>query len=251
MSKRNYNPTPPSGKYTPKLRTKAERWGASSVDYTNEESVRKQLREIRTATARRIASLNRDTKTFSYAGYQFDQNMKQTYIGGKQPPIEKMTFQQMERELRMHHQFWASKTSTAAGAKDETLRQSERIFGTDQSGRLNRVIGKDAGREFWRAYDEFYRVFKDSTAKLDSYRVQQLMGEQLNRIVSDDADLMQILQEVKSELDEMESTKFTGEGQEFVMRAVFSSSRNEIDSSDNPFETSLDIARRLNRNGND
>lgn len=251
MKKRNYNPIPPSGKYKPKLKTKAERWGASSVDYTDAESVKKQLREIRTATARRVASLNKDTKTFSYAAFQFDQNMKNTYLNGKQPPIDKMTFQQMERELRMHHQFWASKTSTAAGAKDEMLRQSERIFGVDQSGRLNRVIGKNAGREFWRAYDEFYRVFKDSTAKLDSYRVQQVIGEQLNRIISNDADLMQILQEVKNELDEMESANFTGDGQELIMRAVFSSSRNEIDSSDNPFESSLDIARRLNRNGND
>lgn len=250
MAKRNYNPTPPSGKYVPKLRTKAERWGASSVDYTNAEAVKKQLREIRTSTARRVASLNKDPRTFSYAAYQFEQSIKQTYVGGKQPSIEKMSFQQMERELRMHHQFWASKTSTAAGAKDETLRQSERIFGTDQSGRLNRVIGKNAGREFWKAYDEFYRVFKDSTAKLDSYRVQRLMGEQLNRIITDDADLMQILQEVKNELDEMdESPKFTGEGQELVMRAVFSSSRNEIDNN-NPFESSIDIARRLNRNGN-
>lgn len=247
---RNNNPKPISGKYVPRLKTKAERWGASSVDYTNHELVKKQLKEIRTATTRRVASLNKDPKTFSYAAYQFEQNMKRTYLGGRQPSIEKMSWQEMERELRMHHQFWESKTSTAAGARDETLRQSERIFGTDQSGRLNRVIGKDAGREFWKAYDEFYRVFKDSTAKLDSYRVQRLMGEQLQRLISDDADLMQILQEVKDELDEMdESPKFTGEGQELIMRAVFSSSRNEIDNN-NPFESSIDIARRLNRNGN-
>lgn len=251
MAKRNYNPMPPSGNYIPKLKTKAERWGAGLVDYTNAQAVEKQLREIRTATARRIASLNKNPKNFSYAAYQFEQNMKQTYIGGKQPPIEKMSFQQMERELRMHHLFWASKTSTAAGAKDETLRQSARIFGVDKFGRLNRIMGKNAGREFWKVYNEFYRVYKDSTAKLDSYRVQELIGEQLNRIISDDADLMQILQQVKDELDEMDSAKFTSEGQELIMRAVFSSSRNDIDGAGNPFETSLDIARRLNRNGND
>lgn len=248
---RKYLPKPPSEKWISSPKTKAEKWGASLVDYTNEAAVEKKLKEIRTATARRVASLNKDPKTFSYSAFQFEQNMKSTYLGGRQPSIEKMTFQQMERELRMHHQFWASKTSTLAGAKDETLRQSERIFGVDESGRLNRVIGKDAGREFWKAYDEFYRVFKDSTAKLDSYRVQQLMGEQLQRIISDDADLMQILQEVKKELDEMDEAKFTNEGQELVMRAVFSSSRNEIDNGNNPFESALDIARRLNRNGDD
>lgn len=247
---RNYNPKPPTGQYRFTPKTKAEKFGASLVDYSSEEAVAKQLREIRTATARRIASLNKDSRTFSYAAYQFEQNMKQTYVGGKQPSLERMSFKQMEKELRMHHQFWASKTSTAAGAKDEMLRQSERIFGTDQSGRLNRTIGKEAGREFWKVYDEFYRVFKDSTAKLDSYRVQQLIGEQINRVISGDADLMQILQEVKNELDEMDSAKFTGEGQELIMRAVFSASRNEIDNANNPFETTLDIARRLNRNGN-
>lgn len=250
MAKRNYNPIPPSGNYVPKLKTKAERWGASLVDYTNAQMVEKQLREIRTATARRIASLNKNPKTFSYSAYQFEQNMKQTYIGGNQPPIESMTFQQMEKELRMHHQFWASKTSTAAGARDETLRQSERIFGVDKFGRLNRIMGKNAAREFWRVYGEFYRVYKDSTAKLDSYRVQELIGEQLNSIISNDADLMQILQQVKDELDEMDTPKLTGEGQELLMKTVFSSSRNDIDGAGNPFETSLDIARRMNRNGN-
>ena len=104
--KRNYNPKPPTGQYRFTPKTKAEKFGASTVDYTNAEFVKKQLREIRTATARRIASLNKDPKTFSYAAYQFDQNMKSTYLGGKQPSIEKMSFQQMERELRMHHQFW-------------------------------------------------------------------------------------------------------------------------------------------------
>lgn len=208
-------------------KTWAERWGESPVDYTRSiQALSKELKKIRNLTARRIASLKKG-KAYSYAAYQYEQSMQKTYLKGMQPNVSQMSYQQLERELRMHHQFWASKTATQKGAKEELYRQSSAIFGTTKSGRPSRLMTLEEGRAFWSAYHEFYNMYKDSTAKYDSNRLQRVIGAALDARDFNNVDMTKLLADARKAMEE-----------DF----------------DNPFETSLDIARRmeaLKGNGND
>lgn len=183
--------------------TWAEKWGQSSPDYTmGKEPMSKLLKKVRSATARRTASLSKN-KSYSYASHQFNQSIKKTYMSGKLPPIENMSYKQMERELRFHHQFWSSKTSTSSGARKEQLEQSRRIFGTDKKGKPIRVMTLEESRAFWSAYEEFYNMYKDSTARFDSTRIQQAIGSTMSMLggfVEPDSDLVKILSEAMEKL---------------------------------------------------
>lgn len=207
--KKNNNPKPPTGRFIYPRKTKMEKWGAIPVDYTkrpNESTdqytnrLRKELKNVRQQTARRLAALNKNSKFFSYAGYAFEQEMKKMYL--KVPSVNQLDYQGVEKELRMHHQFWASKTSSEKGMRDETLRQSARIFGIDQSGRINRVFTKDEGREYWKTYYKFYELNHEGTAKYDSNRIQRILGEAATVVDLTDIDAVAFFNRLKKTFDE-------------------------------------------------
>lgn len=166
----------------PKKKTWAERWGESPVDYEmGDEEMRKLLKKVRNLTARRMASLEKGN-SFSYAAMQFDQAMKKTYLGGKLPDVNKMKWQAVERELRSHHQFWSSKTSTTSGARAEQVEQSKRIWGVDKSGKPARLMTFEESKAFWSAYEEFNNIYKGSIARYDSNRIQQAVGQVFSNV---------------------------------------------------------------------
>lgn len=192
-------------------RTWAEKWGQSNPDYTiGKKSMASLLKKVRSSTTRRISSLTKK-KSFSYAANQFNQSIKKTYLNGQMPKIEDMSYKQMERELRYHHQFWSSKTATESGARAEQIEQSKRIFGVDKKGRPLRLMSFEESRAFWAAYEEFYNMYKDSTARFDSSRVQQAMGAAMSSrdgYFDRDADLVKILSNT------MERLKYQSEMEE-------------------------------------
>ena len=184
-------------------KTWAEAWGEEQPDYSmGKSAMKKLLRKIRTSTARRVQSLSKQ-KSFSYAARQFDQSMKKTYLGGKTPNLNTMTYRQMERELRMHHQFWSSKTATVKGAREEQIEQSKRIFGM-KGGKPTRVMTYEESVAFWKAYDEFYNMYKNSTSRFDSTRIQQVLGNAMTmggEFFDVDADLVMLLEDAMEELE--------------------------------------------------
>ena len=184
-------------------KTWAEKWGEEQPDYSmGKGSMKKLLKKVRTMTARRVQSLNKKN-AFSYAAQQFNQSMKRTYLNGTAPSLENMTYRQMERELRMHHQFWSSKTATERGSRAEQVEQSKRIFGTDAKGRPIRVMTFEESKLFWSAYEEFFNMYKNSSAAFDSDRIQQAIGEAMaaeDGYFSPYVDLVYILDEAKETL---------------------------------------------------
>ena len=184
--------------------TWAEKWGQSNPDYTiGKKAMASLLKKVRSSTTRRISSLAKK-KSFSYAANQFNQSIKKTYLAGKMPSVENMSYKQMERELRYHHQFWSSKTATERGARSEQVEQSKRIFGVDERGRPLRVMSFDESRAFWAAYEEFFNMYKDSTARFDSSRVQQAIGSAMSMrdgFIDKEADLVKVLSEAMESLE--------------------------------------------------
>ena len=184
--------------------TWAEKWGQSNPDYTiGKKAMASLLKKVRSSTTRRISSLAKK-KSFSYAANQFNQSIKKTYLTGKMPSVENMSYKQMERELRYHHQFWSSKTATESGARSEQVEQSKRIFGVDKRGRPLRVMSFEESRAFWAAYEEFFNMYKDSTARFDSSRVQQAIGSAMSMrdgFIDREADLVKILSNAMDNLE--------------------------------------------------
>lgn len=174
-------------------KTWAENWGSSSVNYNRSpEDLAKELKKVRNLTSRRVASLKRKS-AFSFATYQFEQNMERNYIHGKQPDVSSMTYQAIEKELRIHHQFWSSETATAKGSKNQQVAQSKRIFGVDQRGRPRRVMSFEEGKAFWAAYYEFQNLYRADKTYLDSNRVQRILGEAIFG-TDEDFDLLRAIQ---------------------------------------------------------
>ena len=192
-------------------KTWAETWGSKPVDYYRPvEALEKELRKLRTLTARRIASLKKN-KAFSYATYQYEQNMKQNFLVRK--PVSEMGYRQIERELRIIHDFWAAKTSTLKGAREEQLEQSARIFGgkTDKNGRIipTRILSYEESKKFWAAKEEFYRLNPDATARFDSHRVQTIIGEAMEQVMTGpELDIIHLLKTVRQQLDAEEEVGF-------------------------------------------
>ena len=182
-------------------KTWAERWGSRDVDYSNAESVYSQLRKLRNLTQRRLESLE-NNESFSFAKYQLDQILKKNYLNGQLPDIDKMKWQDRERELRWYHQFWASQTSTVAGSKKEQIRQSIRIFGADKRGKPNRLLTLEEGRTYWEVYDKYYELHGSESTHLDSNRVQRIIGESINKIFDPNIDLVKYLKLVKLDLEQ-------------------------------------------------
>lgn len=181
-------------------KTWAERWGSRQVDYSSKESVYSQLRKIRKLTERRLASLE-NHESFSFAKYQLDQILKKNYLNGRLPDIDTMTWQDRERELRWYHQFWASKTATLSGSKQEQIRQSIRLFGADKRGRPARLLTLEEGRTYWEVYNKYYELHGAESTHLDSNRVQRIIGESINTILNPDLDLVNYLKLIKYELE--------------------------------------------------
>lgn len=174
--------------------TWAESWGSKPVDYNRTtDELAKELKKVRNLTSRRVASLNRK-KSFSFASYQYDQSMGKQYIHGKQPDIKTMSYQAIEKELRIHHQFWSSETATEKGSKSQQIAQSKRIFGVDQKGRPRRLMSFDEGKAFWAAYYEFQNLYRADKTYLDSNRIQRILGETMFGTESEDFDLLRALQ---------------------------------------------------------
>lgn len=194
-------------------RTWAEKWGAVEPDYTiGKKSMASLLKKVRTATARRVASLSKK-KAFSYAAQQYTQSIKKTYMSGNLPKIENMSYKQMERELRYHHQFWSSKTSSESGSRSEQIEQSSRIFGVDAKGKPRRLMSFDESKAFWAAYEEFYNMYKDSSARFDSSRIQQAIGSAMSSsdgYISPDADLVETLEQAMRKLEYQSSMEEQG-----------------------------------------
>jgi len=174
--------------------TWAESWGSKPVDYDRDpEELAKELKKVRNMTARRVSSLNK-TKAFSFAAFQYEQTMKKQYIHGKQPNINTMKYQAIEKELRIHHQFWSAQTATKRGAYKEQVAQSKRIFGVDSKGKPTRLMTFDEGKEFWSAYYEFANMYKKEKTYLDSNRVQRILGETSELLKGDsEIDLVKLL----------------------------------------------------------
>lgn len=176
-------------------KTWAERWGESDVDYSNKLEVAKLVKKLRNLTARRLASLNK-SNSFSYAAHQLTEQLKELYMFGKLPSIENTSWQTLEKELRHYHDFWSSKTASKAGAKKEQIAQSARIFGTDVKGRPVRTLTLQEGREYWKAYKQFYELYGHEATHLDSNRVQRILGESIEKIFNPDIDLISYLHSI-------------------------------------------------------
>lgn len=180
--------------------TWAEKWGSQPVDYNRpREVLEKELRKLRNLTARRTASLSKKN-AFSYALYQYDQNMKKNFL--VRQDVAELTRNQLEKELRIIHDFWSSKTSTYKGAREEQIIQSTRIFGKTKAGKPRRVLTIEEARKFWSVYDEFYNMYKEGTAKYDSNRVQQIIGEAYVEKDFSNIDMVQFLDEVRTRLEQ-------------------------------------------------
>lgn len=179
--------------------TWAEKWGSQSVDYNRpREELEKELKKLRNLTTRRTASLSKKN-AFSYALYQYDQNMKKNFLVRKD--VTELTRNQLEKELRIIHDFWSSKTSTYKGAREEQIIQSTRIFGVTKAGKPRRILTIEEARKFWLVYDEFHNMYKEGTAKYDSNRVQQIIGEAYVEKDFSNIDMVQFLDEVRTRLE--------------------------------------------------
>ena len=200
-------------------KTWAERWGESEVDYSNKETVEKTLRKIRNLTARRVASL-RGSDSFSFAEDQLTKQMKKLYMFGKLPDLEQLGWQTKEQELRLYHQFWASKTATKAGSRNEQIRQSIRLFGTDSRGKPLRLLTIEEGRAYWDVYDKYYELHGEESTHLDSNRVQRILGESINTILNPDMDLVHYLNLVKFDLEHEHDRGVPFSDEELASRAV-------------------------------
>lgn len=195
--------------------TWGEVWGSSEPNYwKSTASLRKDLEKVRQKTFSRYGSLTRN-KAFSYAAHALEQNLKRNYIQGRLPSVEDMSQKQIEKELRIYHQFWSSKTSSLAGAREERKSQSARIFGTTPSGRPKRYMSYDESVMYWEVYDKFYEMFKGKTARFSSETVQQMLGESIDAmpiLKSDDKSMEYFLNQVYKDLskEEQEYANVTG-----------------------------------------
>lgn len=181
-------------------KTKAEQWGESQVNYNRPlEELRKELKQIRRATERRLEALARN-RSFSYSKEALERQIKKTYMNGVKPDVNKLKFQQVEKELAMYHKFWSSSTSTVKGAKEEQIKQSARIFGKDTKGRPRRVLTLEEGRLFWAAYDRFKESYQETT-QYDSRRILRLLGEHMGTVLDPDTDWVEFLENFYQEVE--------------------------------------------------
>ena len=181
-------------------KTKAEAWGESPFDYNQSvDQLRKMLKWVRRATQRRMSSLERNN-AFSFANYNLKQQIKKTYLNGQLPDVDRLKYQQVERELAMYHKFWSSSTSTLKGSKEEQRAQSIRIFGKNARGNPNRLLTVEEGRLFWAAYGRFKETYKETT-QFDSHRIQRLLGEHMGSILDTDIDWVEFLAKFYQEVE--------------------------------------------------
>ena len=181
-------------------KTKAEHWGESQVNYNRPlEDLRIELKQIRRATERRLEALARN-RSFSYAKESLERQLKKVYLNGMKPDVNKLKFQQVEKELAMYHKFWSSSTSTVKGAKEEQIKQSARIFGKDTRGRPRRVLTLEEGRLFWAAYARFKESYKETT-QYDSRRILRLLGEHMGTVLDPDTDWAEFLEKFYQEVE--------------------------------------------------
>lgn len=162
-----------------KRKTKLEKWGGNTTWYEQVASMTrlqaiKFLRNIKLQTDRRMKSLARQGVD-SYAAYKLSEELKNTRVN------KNSNKQKISALLSAYHDFWSSRTSTAAGAKAVNREQDIRIFGATQTIKGDYAptyrMNRDEREKFWAAYMEFFHQYRNATTKYDSSRVQRIMGE--------------------------------------------------------------------------
>lgn len=168
-------------------KTKWEKWGGEqdwfkqASKMTNEE-LEKALRDVKKATERRVSSLKKQ-RVDSYAAYVYGEEKYFLKRAGSSRPS-------MLHALSVYHDFWASRTSTREGARAVNREQDIRLFGKTVSARGKETpkyrLSQEERTEFWAAYMEFYKQYKNDTSKYDSHRVQRIIGEAFKDIRGED-----------------------------------------------------------------
>lgn len=192
-------------------KTKAEEWGEAPFNYNQSvDQLRKTLKWVRNSTQRRMAALELN-KAFSFANYNLKQQVKKMYLNGQLPDVDRLKYQQLEKELAMYHKFWASSTSTLRGSKEEQRKQSARIFGKDVRGRPRRLMTLEEGRLFWAAYARFKETYNETT-QYDSRRILRLLGEHMGAVLDPDTDWVEFLAKFYQEVEaDYNHTQFNDE----------------------------------------
>lgn len=212
-------------------KTWAEKWGGNPVDYTRTSNeLAKELKKVRSATTRRMAAIKRNN-TFSYAAEAYQAKIKSIYMLGKMPDISSMSYQRIERELRIHHDFWSAKTSSIKGAKDTIREMSANFFGSDKRGRPRHILNESELSEVWSLYHEFQNMYKESSAKYDSYRLQTVIGAAFESEVFDPKDFAQTLKSIRSAMEvdfESEDEMSRDELIDFFRNEVFNGNGNDF-----------------------
>lgn len=113
---------------------------------------------------------------FSYAREALDRELNEMYKG-KKPSTAKLNASLVTKELAKYQSFFASKTSSAAGATQEQIEQSKRIFGVTENGEARRVLTFEESKAFWSLYESFYELHPNAFGRFDSDRVQQVLSQ--------------------------------------------------------------------------
>ena len=193
-----------------KRRTKLEKWGGETTWYEQVASMTrlqalKFLRNIKLQTERRIKSLARQGVD-SYAAFKLQEELKGTRV------TKSSNKQKISALLSIYHDFWSSRTSTAAGAKAVNREQDIRIFGATETIKGDYAptyrMSREEREKFWSAYMEFFHQYRNATSKYDSSRVQRIMGEAMRDMGADELQSRLELIHKAVELDyEIESGK--------------------------------------------
>lgn len=205
-------------------KTKLEEWGDEQIDLRSMSNaeLRAVLKDSLTGTSRRISSLKRN-ESFSYAMFRYEQDMAKTFVNGNaglkkllsvDPDKDRSRSYRelLQKAVKITHNFWASATSTKAGARKEQVEQSKRIFGVDKRGNPNRIISFEESKDFWALYDEYYNRFPDKQRR-DSDRVQRMLGEFFSdpmrrytrkRYANEEIPFVDMLNEVRTKLKALE-----------------------------------------------
>ena len=91
-------------------------------------------------------------------------------------PVNKMSASSLQVELIRIQQFFQSRTSTAAGARDVMREQDASIFGVDYSGKPLFRMTKNERDMFWEAFEKYYETYGAHAQIVGSNQLKILLG---------------------------------------------------------------------------
>ena len=95
--------------------------------------------------------------------------------------VNKMTASSLQAELIRIQQFFQSRTSTAAGARDVMREQDASIFGTDANGQPLYRMSKSQRDKYWELYEKFASTYAVTAAAMGSDQLKIFLGDYMKQ----------------------------------------------------------------------